>query len=274
MLFRWELRTRWWAWRITQVESREDREYYLTRLAAVADRSLDALPRLLHDPRPEVRDLGLTVLRYGTSPRAGEYLLEMLNDEDADVAGTAASLLAWRPKAREYVPQLFIAIQTDTGRPAWSAAVALGRIGGPDVEPLLLTVVHPMMEPDVRAQVIESLGLLNCGAAVPAMIDALADRRPLATTPFSQSHATRAIGALQGQIVAKGGDPGAMLAAVETPTVASVAARWLTLMTGGSFGDPTTQPADRTPEIQKAWRAAWRHQAKTATSRSSGHTRE
>lgn len=267
MLFRWELRTRWWAWRLTEVESREDRQYYLTRLAAVGDRSLDAVPRLLHDGRPEVRDMGLTVLRYCESPRAGALLLEMLDDEAPDVAAMAASLLAWRPEARAYVPQLFMAIQTGQGREAWAAAIALGRIGGPDVEQLLLTVVHPKMGPDIRAQVIESLGLLNCGAAVPAMIDALADRRSLETPPFSQRNVARAIGSLQGEIVAKGGDPGAMMAAAETPTVASVAAQWLTMMTGGSFGDPTTQPADRTPEIQRAWREAWKARGQEATTR-------
>ena len=46
MLLRWEIRTQWWAYRLTKVETREDRLYYLTRLAAAGNRSLNAVSLL------------------------------------------------------------------------------------------------------------------------------------------------------------------------------------------------------------------------------------
>ncbi len=235
MVFRWELRARWWAWQITRSESRENRDYYVTHLASIQDKSLGAVGLLLHDSRPEIRDAGITVLRYCESERATGRLIAMLADESPDVAGMAATTLAWRAGSRRYVGQLETLLNRK-GPPQWGAAVALGRIGGPEAERALASALPNADSPaDVRAQIIDSLGMLGCRNSLGLITEALQDSRPLSTPPFSQLSARHAVAALQSDLRTHGMDPAAaMAAAASPPTVAGVAARWLALLAGGA----------------------------------------
>lgn len=248
MLFRWEIRARWWAWQITRAESREDRVFYLTRLASIRDRSLGAVDMLIENPRAEIREAGIGVLRYCESERAADRLIAMLGDASPDVAGMAATALALRPDSHRYVGRLEMLFDRK-GPPQWGAAVALGRIGGPHAHDLLesaLSVpVTPDSVPEVRAQIIDSLGMMGRRDAIRLMHEALQDHRPIRTLPFSQLSARRAIAALQPDLRAHGMDPAqAMAAADSPPTVAGVAGRWLQLLeSDNSLPDATTRTA-------------------------------
>jgi HEAT repeat protein len=246
MLFRWELRARWWAWHITRAESREDRDFYLTRLASIRDKSLGVVDMLLEDPRPEVREAGITVLRYCESEGAADRLLTMLGDEVPDVAGMAATALAWRAGSSRYVDRLQTTLNRK-GPPQWGAAVALGRIGGPSAENALKSALGGGATgdwpADVRAQIIDSLGMLGCRDSLGLIAEALKDDRLIQTLPHSQLSARRAIAALQPDLRTRGMDPAdAMAAADSAPSVAAVAARWLRLLAADNSA-PTTHTA-------------------------------
>ncbi|HON68870.1 MAG TPA: HEAT repeat domain-containing protein [Phycisphaerae bacterium] len=240
MLFRWEIRAQWWAWQAVRAETRETRDYYVVRLASIRDQSLPALARLIDDPRAEVREAAITVLRHCEGARGADCLLDLLADEEPDVAGLAATALAWRRDARQHVTTLQHVLSRGDDPRAWGAAVALGRIGGPEAQAALCEAAPP----HVAAQVIDSLGLLGCREAVTLMMRARHDTRPIDVLPYSQMSAQRAIQALQGDLRSRGVDPASALASASSPaTVAGVAEHWIRLLTGTPASDLATQPA-------------------------------
>jgi HEAT repeat protein len=230
MVFRWQLRAEWWAYQVTQAESAEGRDFYVTRLASIRDKSLTAVPMLTEHPDAGIRLAGITILRYCESPRAAELLLGMLGDTNPDVSGAAATNLAWRSRPASFIPQLR-ELATSTSPAAWGATVALGRIGGDEAEQTLEQILSTADNPNVKAQAIDSLGLLGREEALPLMQKALADERHVDHLPHSQLSAMRAIGALSADLSAKGIDPASAADSASTaPTVGAIAAHWIRLL--------------------------------------------
>jgi hypothetical protein len=246
MVFRWELRAQWWAYQLSRSATVAEHDFYVIRLASIRDKSQHAVGRLMKDQRPEVREAAVTILRFCEQPRATDRLFALLADDTAEVAAMAAMALAWQPDANRHVPRLretLSAAMYDDGR-RWGHAVALGRIGGPDAEAALCDALAGSCAPDVKAQLIDSLGLLGCRQAVPLMIDALGDHRPVTTLPHSQLSARRAIQALQSELLSKGADPlSALAASTSEPTVAGVATRWIQLLAEPAANSSDTHPA-------------------------------
>ena len=237
--FRMEIRAYWWAYRITQVESPELRGYYAASLTAIGNQALIALPRLLNDPRPVVRLIGVRILRSCPDARTLDYLLARLADPSIEVSDAAALQIALRPDRLQAVPVL----RAMAGGPtptALAAMAALERIGGPQAEQILLTQLNTAANPDVAAQAIDSLAMLGCKAAERAIRRHLDDNRRLTRSPASQRRAEQVVAAVQNKLLQKGIDPQALVAATRTdPTVSAVAARALASIAGG----PTTLPA-------------------------------
>jgi HEAT repeat protein len=256
MFFRWEIRAQWWAWQATRAESRDARDYYVVRLASIRDKSLHALPMLIDDSRADVRESAITILRHCESARSADYLLDLLADEEPDVAGLAATALAWRRDARQHVPLLERILSHADDPRAWGAAVALGRIGGLEAQSALCEALGRPGPPHVTAQVIDSLGLLGCREAVPLMMQARQDTRPISVLPHSQLSAQLAIRALQADLRSRGADPASALASASSPaTVAGVAEHWIRLLSGTPTAGNATQPAVLTPDSRPAGRA-------------------
>ena len=250
IMFRMELRAQWWAYRLTRVTSTDDHQYYLTRLAAIGNKSLGPISRLLDDPRPEIRQSGMTILHYCSHPSVTELLVAKLSDPSPDMVAAAALELALRPKSRDLLPQLGTIALADDSASAWGACVALERFGGPDAISTLLQVLRQTTDADVRAQAIDSLGMLGSQEAVPTLKEMLTDQRPISRLPASQRSALRTIGALQQKLVTQGMDPQAMAEASQSQnTVASVAERSLRLIQGTPWTNTTTHPhtSDRGP---------------------------
>ena len=237
--FRTEIRAYWWSYRVTRVESPELRGYYAACLSAIGNKALPALPRLLNDPRPAVRIIGVRILRSCPDARSLDYLLARLADPSVEVSDAAALQIVLRPDRLEAVP----ALRTMAGGPAptaLAAMAALERIGGPQAEQILLTQLNAADDPDVAAQAIDSLGMLGCTSAEQAIRHHLDDHRRLTRLPASQRRAEQAIAAVQGQLATRGIAPEAVLAATRTdPTVSAIAARALAAI----IGSPATAPA-------------------------------
>lgn len=244
MWMRWELRAQWWAYQMIHAESREQREPYLTRLASIRDRSLKAVPKLLADPRPEVREGAVRVLRYCESNNAAELLLRAMSDTDRDVAAMAANTFAWRPDARALQPGLIQLIDSESESTACAAAIALGRLGGPEAEATLRArAATDETAPDLRAQAIDSLGLLGDRDAADAVRSALDDHRPIAALPQSMASAMRALATVAPQLEAQG----AVIesnATADAPTVSVVAEHWLPLLDRAAHTPPASTRAE------------------------------
>lgn len=246
ILFRWEIRTHWWAYRLTTVNTADERAYFVACLASAGPRSLDALERVLSDERSEIRRFGVDVLARCDEPRAGERLFEMLRDQDDDVAEAAATALGERPHAPDYCGPLWTLLVKDEHDPptARHAAVALQAIDHPAAHAMLFEALPYVEDPNVRAQIIESLSMLRVEEAVPAMKDMRSDERAVTVLPYNQRSALEAFAAQSGR-PALGSDDDAELirAAVADLTVRDVAIRALETLTGQRGGKLTSQPA-------------------------------
>jgi len=251
-----EIRSFWWVHRIQRATTPEDRKYYTLCLAAVKDSALPAIPALLRDPRAEVRALGIDVLRYCPSPHAQVLLLNALPDDRDPVLVRAALNLALRPDRMNALPRLREMIQSTSPRTASAGVVAMERLGGPEAKQALLDMLTSSSDPDLLAQVADSLANLEEHAAVAPLIGLLTDRRPITVPPVSYRMAVEAIARLKGDAISKGVDKESLLAATQAPsTIGAAAARSLYLITDQSFGDPTTRPAEEARAIQDCWRA-------------------
>jgi len=238
MLYRMEIRAHWWAYRLQNANSAEQRQYYFACLASIGDKSLTALPQLLNDPRAEVRLCGVQLLRWCPSEQARELLLAHIADESDKVSSRAALELARRPDCNEAIPILEDMIRTSKPRAACMAVAAIERIGGPQAEAALLRQLDTADEPDQLAQVVDSLGMLASRPAIPALVGLLADERAISILPVSQRRIERVINEMQGQLTAQGIDPKAVLDATHSEaTVASVAKRALRLIDGDVEGE-------------------------------------
>jgi len=236
MLYRMEIRAQWWAYRLQNIESIEQRQYYFSCLASIGDTSLAALPRLLNDPRAEVRILGVRLLRWCPSKQAKDLLLTRITDECDEVVQQVAVELARRLDRSEALPILEKMIQAADPNDTRKAVAALERIGGSKAEAILLEQLEKTNDVDLLAQVIDSLGMLACQQAVSSIKKRLDDKRTISILPASQRRAQQVIAKVQGQLAAKGIDPQAVLDASHSEqTIASIATRALRLITGESY---------------------------------------
>ena len=256
LFFRWELRAWWWTHQLKQSSTPEERAFYLARIASINDARIawTAASKLQNDPRPEVRAAAVVILRQHTKHmKAAFQLVNSLRDDDPLIVMDAAVAIAESPHAAKFIKAFGSNLKYTKGNIAWGAAAALGRIGGPEAEQVLIdaltgpdtstepdTLAEPL-EPDVKAQVIDSLGFLGCKRAIPLMIEAIDDDRPISRKPQSQLSAERAIAALAGQLPNLGINPqsalqqsalqqSALQAVAITPTVSAVAQRWAQLL--------------------------------------------
>jgi len=255
MLFRTDIRTRWWAYRLGQTGDPAARRYYTACLAATGSSSLSATRRLLDHPRPEVRLAALQILHHCPAPAARGILVVAIADRDDRVSDRAALELALRSDRREAVGELEAQASSSSPAIARKAVVGLQRLGEPEAEDFLLGLLRRTSDPDLRAQIIDALGLMGSRSAVPALIDCLADQRAISHPPASYRWANQAIQSLESQLPAQGLDPAALRSASVAPcTVAGVAERALAWITGISGGDPNAERDQDRSEAIGRWR--------------------
>ncbi|MBN1490174.1 MAG: HEAT repeat domain-containing protein [Phycisphaerae bacterium] len=254
LALRWEIRTRWWAYRLAQVETPEERAYYFASLASVPDRAVGVAAGLLEHPAAEVRLAAVGVLNRARGERVRNLLSRALSDPDADVREAAALGLALHHEAAA-LPTLVEMVHSTAEPAALAAAFALERVGGPDAVDALIRAAggHPSLA--VRAQAVDSLGLLGNKAAVPLLIECLRDERPLASRTAADRALERAVGALGTNLESLGVMPEG--GAVAPPTLADLAARALHRITGEAFGFRTNDPPERKANVIRLYEQWW-----------------
>jgi HEAT repeat protein len=157
------------------------------RIAAIQSLSVlggaderDTIIGLLQDDDPDIQREASTALgRMAPSPAAVEALLAMLAPDANTMLQTAAAyaLGAIAPALRgsdqnKVVDRLAAVLGNGNGAMRQAAAFALGRIGGPRAEELLLGILRDAAADDVRIAAIEALSLLRSEAALPDILGA------------------------------------------------------------------------------------------------------
>jgi HEAT repeat protein len=129
---------------------------------AKTDESAQALRTYIHDPVPEVRYAAVDGLVRQQSPQAAAAIIEVLGDHDADVAQRAAWALG---ELRDEVAIKPLLEKLQTKSPVAvrrMSALALGRIGDPQVAFVLdRSALDPGEDVSVRAASIQALGILG-----------------------------------------------------------------------------------------------------------------
>jgi hypothetical protein len=260
MLFRWEIRARWWGYRLAHAESPQSRGYYFACLASIGDRAVGAAGGLLRNPSPEIRMEAVGILHRCRSAKARGLLLEAMQDPDIDVREAAALGLALYHD-HTALPELLRMLKCDQQDTALAAAVALQRIGNPEATAALLKAARAGTAEgrfaSVRAQAIDSLGLLDVREAVPVLIECLTDERPVTTQPAAERALRRAIEAMGADLAKQGIDPQSLASGRPPVTIADVAVRALRRITGESFGFRSTDPPDRKAAVVRMYEQWW-----------------
>lgn len=245
IFYRMEIRAHWWVYRIQHVESAEQRQYYFSCLASIGDTALTALPRLLDDPRADVRLLGVRLLRWCPSKKTQALLITHLTDQSDEVSQQAALEIARREDRSEAIPALKKLVQSAEPHSARMAVATIERIGGSEAEAILLEILYKTQDVDLLAQVIDSLGMLSSHQAVPTLEKMLDDKRPITIQPASQRRVQKVIAKIQGQLTTKGINPQAVLEASHSEqTIASVAARAISLIKGKTYTSSNPLPQE------------------------------
>jgi len=244
MLFRWEIRARWWGHRMAHADSPASRAYYFACLASIGDRAVGTADRLLRNASPEVRLEAVGILPRCRSERARALLLRAMSDGDADVREAAALGLALYHD-RSAMPSLMKMLRSDEPNTALAAAVAMQHIGTPEAAAALVETVRTRLVGErsatLRAQAIDSLGLIGDRQAVPALIECLTDERPVATQPA----ADRALQRISGESLG--------FRSTDPPDRKDAVARMYTQWWESHKADaaretaPTTRPSPATP---------------------------
>jgi len=260
MWYRVEIRAYWWARQLAQASSPQDTHYYLLCLASTKDSAFGPARRLARNADPRVRRLGVAALDNCRGPKVEQVLLNLLSDPDDDVADAAATSLTdpRRGTAIALIPDLETTLARG-GRAARHAVVALQGIPGEQTERILVDALSGTSDPDLLAQLADSLGMIGARLAAPRLIALLDDIRPLESTQHSERSATRALAAARRQFAAKGINAESITVA-RARTVAEAALRSLTMIAGRAAQTTATSPADTRPAgtFREQWEAWWK----------------
>jgi hypothetical protein len=257
MLYRVEIRAHWWARQLARAGTLQEQNYYLLCLRSVRNSALGAATGLVRDANPRVRELGVMAMDGCSGPEVERLLVDLLGDSSDDVADAAALSLTdpRRGGGLALIPSLSAMVVRD-GSAGRHAVVALQRIPGQQTELALVDALSRASDPDLTAQLLDSLGMIAGRQGVPRMIMLLDDRRPLRGLPYSERAVIRALSGARSQLMTKGLDQQNILAAMpRSRTVADVALRSLQIIAGPSA--PTTSSAPAGEQDSKTLRAQW-----------------
>lgn len=157
------IRAHWWGARLAETTTEDPtmQAYYLASLAAVGDSATGAINRLARHERADVRALAVVALARLPDGHGLEDLRRLLEDDDRDVAESAALSLAFMSgdgAGDRSLQVLTEAASSDKPMSAAAAIAALSRIHTADALEPLCGAAAGHLKPLVRAQAVESLG--------------------------------------------------------------------------------------------------------------------
>ncbi len=230
LIWRSEIRARYWAGRIAASDNLQQRAYYLTLLCNAGDSARWGVSYLAARSDPGVRQYAALALQHVEAEWAPAARLRLLQDSDPQIRSLAALALALRGDAR-IVPLLQEML---AGEPAGAAGacLALERLGGPDAICAIDAALPEVSSPDVRAMLVDALEQIDEPGCVPPLLRLLDDERQSELPGRAETLAREAQSALLSQGVVVAASSPAMDSTRTRRTIAERAAVALTRITG------------------------------------------
>jgi HEAT repeat protein len=250
LVFRTQLQSRLWAYRIKHDASPAQRAAYLGALCNAGERARWGITALLANRAADVRQYGVLTLQHVKTDWARQRLLELLHDPDVTVRRLAAAGLAIQRDER-VIPTLEHFYTAGDEVSATAACLALERLGTAAAIAALDELACEPADVTRRAALIDALEGIGTPACVPALISLLEDHRPCDLPPRSEELASRALEGLAAAGYPR--EPASLPTTAPRPhTVAERAAAALGQITGLSIPFSSEAPdAERTGAIDQ-----------------------
>jgi hypothetical protein len=251
VLYRQEIRVRWWGYRLRHTTELADRMYYLRLLSGAGERAMPEAERLLGLDDASVRSFAVVLVNSCPGERATRLLERTCHDEDASVRQSAIVGLSMRPSDATVRHLRALADHPDADT-AMLATNQLAAINGHGAAATLCDLARQHAHVAVRAQAIDALGQVESEAAIDTLIACLEDEAVFEGLTMSRRGAlealTRAAPGLAGD------DAGDVVGMGESN--GQRAARALRALTGQTFGC-LEAPRENWSACVEAWRG-WR----------------
>jgi HEAT repeat protein len=267
VMFRNDIRVRWWGYRLAQSADVQDRMQYLSLLSSMDVKSLPVARSLIKDSDAANRSFGVALLSTINGDEADRLLETACLDDDKTIRKSALLGLSMRATANTVHRLAGLIKQLD----AESAMFAVSRLAGinlPDSLEVIVRTARSHPDIGVRAQAIESLGQWGGDDVVGALIDCLSDEAVYSGLTATEAQARDALASMAPQFAVPKesvtGEPvtesaEADLHKMSGDTNGMRAARKLRDITGQSFGYLEATGLKRVPAIAR-WRS-W-HESK------------
>ncbi|NOX59876.1 MAG: HEAT repeat domain-containing protein [Planctomycetes bacterium] len=259
VVYRQEIRVRWWAYRLGRVSDVADRMAYLELLASAGELSLPVADKLIQDPDAGNRSFGIVLLNALKGDEVERLLVVACNDRDASNRRSAILGLSMRRSVKtvERLADLIDELDSD------SAMFVVSRLVGidfPESFARLSRVARSHVDVGVRAQAIDALGQWSgrggSRRTVDVLIECLSDDAVFGGLTATESMAQEALAFAAPHQV---GSNGAAVVRHPGDTNGERACRVLRSLTGKSFAFLEADKADRLSAIRR-WRAWYESQ--------------
>ena len=160
VLFRVQIRSRYWAWQVTNAGSVEQRAVPLTCLCNAGDAGRWGISVLIEHESAEVRQYGVLALQYTRSDWARESLVRLLRDPDESVRELAALGIAIQGDER-VIPELMRLYVAGQTRSAVAAVLALQRMATAEAVGVLAKLAQGPGDVERRAALVDALTQLG-----------------------------------------------------------------------------------------------------------------
>ena len=253
VVFRVDIRMRWWAYRLRHSTDAPSRMYYTKLLASTGERAVPVLDELLTDTDAGVRSFAVALLNSLKSKQSFDLLARACRDEDHDVRRNSIFGVSLRDSP-DVLPFLVLLVNDGDEETAMIAASRLEGLGHPGALAALKKLATQDPRPAVRAQAIQSLATWALTETADVLVKCLEDN----AVYVGRTETERTLReALSGAAPTMAGslDTTSPQSIVGPPgeTNGSRAARVLRALAGQDFGYLGATPAAREAAIQ-AWR--------------------
>jgi HEAT repeat protein len=252
VIYRQEIRVRWWGYRLRNTADLNQRMYYTGLLAGAGELALREAERLLGDDDAAVRSYAIVLANFIAGDEAFQLLERASRDADASVRQSAIVGLAMRPSADAVRLLRALADHPDI-ETAMLATSQLATSSDPGAAEALCGLAVDDRRVGVRAQAIEALGRLAYSNEVAdALIACLADTAVFDGLTMTQRDALESLARAAPHLI--GEQAGEVVGAGESNR--RRAAHALRSLTGEEFGCLET-PGDDWSACVEAWQE-WR----------------
>ncbi len=249
VLKRSEIRAQWWAWRLGNAQNSNEISYFSACLAGVGAKGVFAVIPLLNSDRTDIRISAAWILGQAHDPSANEALTRSLQDRDEDVRALAATQLGIASDTA-VVARLSRIASEEPVQSAVAATLALEKSQAPEADQALQHLAIQGRFPELRAQAVESLGRRRSPDAKSTLLACLSDSAVVEGILLGERRDQRVLAAVIQRVP---GIPSADTLPAAGRTIADIAGRALTRLTGENCGYRTPIQSADIDRLRQCW---------------------